>query len=393
MQNVALVDGPVEIVGALDLERTPTGLMPRRLPAWTRPQIPDLFMDAIVGMPSGVRLRFDTDATEIEVDVMLTLIRQLPAELRPARFDLVVDGTTVESASTLEGNLITIAGTNVADISFKAGDPTTIRFGGLEERRKTVEIWLPHASTVELRGLRVEEGATVAPAPSGGRRWIHYGSSISHCFEAESPTGIWPAVTAREAGVDLLSLGLAGNCMLDQFVARTIRDLPADVISLKVGINVVNGDTLRERTFGPALHGFLDTVREGHPQTPILVVSPIFCPSAEHKPGPTIAGADGRFVTVDGLEEIRLTSLTLERMRPLIASIVEARRGLGDENLHYLDGLQLFGEDDAADLPDDLHPNAAGYQRMGTRFATLAFGSDRPLAKQPGPTSLGARPR
>ena len=29
----------------------------------------------------------------------------------------------------------------------------------------------------------------------------------------------------------------------------------------------------------------------------------------------------------------------------------------------------LFGADDAADLPDDLHPNPAGYVRMGERFA------------------------
>ena len=74
--------------------------------------------------------------------------------------------------------------------------------------------------------------------------------------------------------------------MLDQFVARTIRDLPADLISVKAGINVVNGDTMRERTFGPALHGFLDTVRDGHPTTPIALVTPIVCPIVEDHPGP-----------------------------------------------------------------------------------------------------------
>jgi hypothetical protein len=180
--------------------------------------------------------------------------------------------------------------------------------------------------------------------------------------------------------MELLILGLAGHCMLDPFVARTIRDLSVDRISLKVGINLVNGDTMRDRTFVPALHGFLDTIRDGHPDTPILVVSPIYCPSAETAPGPTVPGPDGRFVTVGGLEELRLTCLTLTKIRTAIADIVAARRSAGDAHLHHLDGLALFGPDDADDLPDDLHPNPAGYVRMGERFAAHAFAPGGPLA-------------
>ena len=37
--------------------------------------------------------------------------------------------------------------------------------------------------------------------------------------------------------------------------------------------------------------------------------------------------------------------------------------------ISYQDTLDLFGAEDAADLPDDLHPNPAGYIRMGERFA------------------------
>jgi len=52
---------------------------------------------------------------------------------------------------------------------------------------------------------------------------------------------------------------------------------PADFISLKLGINVVNGDSMRERSFIPAVHNFLDTIREKKPNTPILIISPIIC--------------------------------------------------------------------------------------------------------------------
>ena len=60
--------------------------------------------------------------------------------------------------------------------------------------------------------------------------------------------------------------------------------------------------------------------------------------------------------------------------------MVAARRAAGDEHLHLLDGRELFGEDDLDDLPDGLHPNAAGYLRMGERFHTLAFGDGAPFA-------------
>ena len=48
------------------------------------------------------------------------------------------------------------------------------------------------------------------------------------------------------------NLGFSGSAMLDPFTARTIRDQPADLISLKLGINLVNGDAMRMRTdWGP----------------------------------------------------------------------------------------------------------------------------------------------
>ena len=69
-----------------------------------------------------------------------------------------------------------------------------------------------------------------------------------------------------------------------------MRDTPADLISVKIGINLVNTDLMRLRAFGPAVHGFLDTIREGHPSTPLLVVSPHPVPDPRGHPRPRRPG-------------------------------------------------------------------------------------------------------
>src|SRR5690606_19609543 len=135
--------------------------------------------------------------------------------------------------------------------------------------------------------LRADAPVTPSAGEQGAARWVHHGSSISHGGNADSPTGTWVAVAARQAGLDLMNLGFSGNAVLDPYVARTIRDQPADLISLKLGINVVNHDSMRRRAFAPAVEGFLDTIRDGHPTTPLVLISPILCPMVEDRPGPT----------------------------------------------------------------------------------------------------------
>jgi hypothetical protein len=362
-----LLENTVEAYGAMDFDLRGNGISTRRLPSWTRLQTPPL-MDVMVRMPSGVRLRFATSSSRLGVEFLGTNMVTPPAQRRPIVFNLEAGGQLQRAGSEL-GNTIVLNRQDPTDFRLERGEADTIWFD-LPGDNSDCELWLPHNAFVELRALHIDSSAAVSPpGPEDRAKWIHYGSSISHCMEAEEPALIWPAVAARQAGLALQNLGFGGQCHLDQFVARTIRDADADLISLKTGINVINMDSMRERVFVPALHGFLDTIREGKPDTPIVLISPIYCPSAESAPGPTLPDDNGRFVTLPGHEIIRTGCLSLRRVRELMSELVTQRRAAGDEQLHYLDGLSVFGEADAADLPDDLHPNPAGYIRMGKRIA------------------------
>ncbi|MER6217785.1 GDSL-type esterase/lipase family protein [Streptomyces sp. NPDC001674] len=376
---------PELLRGALDTEHTGRGLLPHRLPARARAQNTDAQLAMAESQPSGVRLAFRTGATVVELDTLPVKRLYTGAPPRPdGVYELLVDGRPAARATAAGGDTLTVDPAT-GSVAHRTGQPVTLRFTGLPGRMKDVELWLPHDETAQLVALRTD--APVSPAPDRGRRvWLHHGSSISQGSGATHPTGTWPALAASLGGVELVNLGLGGGALLDPFTARALRDAPADLISVKLGINLVNTDLMRLRAFTPAVHGFLDTVREGHPDTPLLVVSPLLCPLHEDTPGPTAfdteALAEGklRFRAAGDPAGVAAGQLTLTVIRAELARIVE-QRAAEDPHLHHLDGRELYGEADAAELPlpDALHPDAATHRRIAERFAAAAFGADGPF--------------
>ncbi|KAA9150927.1 lipase [Amycolatopsis acidicola] len=358
--------------GISELEPTDHGFRPHRLPARARAQAPDQRLIMSESQPSGVRLAFRTEATVVELDTLRTQVayRGAPAPLDGV-YDLLVDGELTGQASVPGGNVL-VLDMMTGEASTQPGPVGTVRFDGLPARAKLVEIWLPHNELTELVALRAD--APVAAARSDRPIWLHHGSSISHGTGAASPTATWPALAAARGGVELVNLGLGGSALLDPFTARAMRDTAADLISVKIGINVVNADLMRTRAFGPAVDGFLDTIREGHPDTPLLVVSALYCPIHEATPGPGMPAFEDGKVRFHATGEPGPGKLTLEVIREELARIVH-RRSAEDPQLSYLDGLELYGPKDFEELPlpDALHPDAATHQRVAARFAQRVF--------------------
>lgn len=383
--------------GAVELETTERGLMPHRLNAAARRQVNGPVEPKVFSDPSGVRLRLRTRARQLRLTTWPVKVHIPGRPPGPAPvYDIWCDGRLHAQLEAAGGTLITQDRTTGRQLRREDAAPAEIAVPALPEGEKLVEIWLPYEEWTELIAFDTEEPVEPAPYPHSTVRWVHHGSSISHGAVAVGASHAWPAVAAREitaqypAGqssttqhstgqrpIDLMNLGFAGNAKLDPFTARTISRRPADVISLKLGINVVNGDSHSLRSFTPAVHGFLDTIRDRHAETPVLVVSPLWCGIHEHTPGPVecfdVEGTDGIrsvFRAAGSPDDVDRGRLTLQLVRAELERIV-ALRAADDPNLHFLSGLRLYGEQDSADypLPDDLHPDTDAHRLIGRRFA------------------------
>ena len=368
---IPLLESQVEVVGPYDHQINDDGWVAfSRLPLWTWQQFGVSGLHRWTRFPSGVRLRFRSAATTLalEVHVMPRTIARVIEEPATARFDLVVDGVEAATVPATKGGQIRLEmdGPLVTSEQFIRGEGEEITFTNLNSGMKEIEIWLPAGALVEVRNISADD-ALLAPTPSTKKKWVHYGSSISQCAETERPLDIWSVHASRLLGLDIRNLGLAGEAHLDGFVARTIAATPADFISLKLGINVVNGDSMRERSFIPAVHNFLDIIREKKPTTPILLISPILCPFHEVTPGPTLIG-DAGLTSMERPQALAAGALNLPKIRAILETIVNER---GDTNLYFMSGLELFNEGDLGMMPDLLHPNSAGYRLMGERFVAL----------------------
>ena len=323
-QTVPLLGGPLTIEGAVSIEETPAGVHPWRLPLPQR----DLFEPSLrnkASMPAGVRLTTISDTGAVTLEIVPPGVEPDP----PWIFDLLVDGEFHQRVAP-------------------PPDADTIAFADIPEGEHLLELYLPSQyAPVVLRALHVDAGASLQAWTDSRKRLVVYGSSITHCRHAAGPSETWPALVARRFGLHLTSLGYGGDCHLDPVVARMMRDLPADYIGLKLGINM-SGGTVSDRTFRAFVIGFVQTLRDGHPDTPIAVVSPICHPPRESTPN--------------------VVEMTLQLMRQRLAEACQVLTDLGDTNLHYVDGLQLMGPDDVHLYADGIHPSAEGYRFLADAY-------------------------
>lgn len=319
--------------GHISLEQTGEYTRPWRIPFAQKALFhPDLAVRA--STQAGIRLAAVSDTRSLAG-------RILPVE-NNQKLDLYVDGMLLGTADLAASE--------------------TFAFDDLPAGEKLIELWLPQRGDFALKQLEIDNGASFKPYRDNRLRWVTYGSSITHCGEAASPSMTWPGVVARARNLNHVNLGFGGQDHLDILMACLIRDMPADFISFGAGINICGSSSMNARTFGSSVIGFARIIREKHPHTPMAVMSPIYCKG------------------YDDSRKTNLVEMTLPAYRQAVHDAVEALKSCGDENVFYVDGLELLSHDMTLFTADEVHPTADGYKKMGENFLRVAaprlFGND-----------------
>ncbi|MFJ2740969.1 GDSL-type esterase/lipase family protein [Streptomyces sp. NPDC087440] len=202
----------------------------------------------------------------------------------------------------------------------------------------------PETQSPRLLGIRAL-GGRIAPAPPRPR-WVVHGDSITEGWWSTRPAHAWPAAAGRLLGLEPVNLGHAGAGRAELAVAQQIAALPADVLTLAFGTNCWGRAPFDVPLLRATMRSFLALVRRGHPDTPLLVVSPVLRPAAED--APNTAGA------------------TLGALRTALEDVVREEAAAGDGRLALLPGLGLLGPDR---LADGLHPDDAGHALIAAAVA------------------------
>lgn len=274
---------------------------------------------------AGVRLSFKSDAKAITLKVHCE---------GDGYFDLLSDNQMLQRVKVEEGS-------------------DSIHFNCNLSKESLTEIWLPQKAICKLQSLEVHDATFFEIPEQKQKKWITYGSSISQCGEAFGPSDTWPAIVAKQNDLHLTCLGYGGQCHIDGMMGKVITSLEADVITLKLGINVYGNGSLNKRSYYPAVVNLIHTIRSKFCTTPIGIITPIISPPRE--------------------KELNAVGMSLEDYRIENRRVVETFKQYGDQSIFLYEGHDIFGEDYVDYLPDELHPNGLGYQLLGENFSKVVM--------------------
>ena len=296
-------------------------------------------VDVLAGHTAGVMARFRTDASEIRVH----------AEFEECvRMDHM-PCTGIMGFDLYEGSHAAkfYRKTTRFDSSCKA---YTVTIFGPDAEKKLREFTLhfplyAHPVAVEI-GLSA--GARVlSPSPwKDPRPVVVYGTSIQQGGCASRPGMCHTNIMSRMLDRPFINLGFSGSGKGEPAMAEIMSEI-ADPAMFVLDYDANAGVEGLRKT----LSGFIDILRSKHPETPILLVS--------HLPYATEFAVPQEFTKW----RFDLTSIHMEELRK--------RREAGDKNIHFLDGMTLYGPEPSECTVDGGHATDLGFFNVAHRMAPV----------------------
>lgn len=297
----------------------------QRLPAEMAAKLPSDTVGA-GRVPAGLRLAIVGSAREVRLRFEQGDLTAVPAPTSGSELAVWSGGEMVGRAAMAE----------VVDIDLpeRAGDAL-------------IEIYLPEDRVWRLCDIQ-PVGGDLSDAPRGPR-WVVYGDSITQGWSVSAPGLGWPSRVARELELDLVNLGFAGSARGELPAALAVAGSQADVLTVAWGTNAWSSVPTDAAQIAQTMRLFLVALRQGLPDVPVLVVSPIVRPDAEETPN--------RFgATLVDLRE------ALER------EVLRFAAERGDARLTLLSGRDLVPVEQ---LVDGVHPGDLGHESLADCVAAV----------------------
>jgi len=181
-------------------------------------------------------------------------------------------------------------------------------------------------------GLRKGSCFEAATAYSIKEKIVYYGSSITQGGCASRPGLAYPAIISNEIGCDYINLGFSGSARGEEIMVEYIAGLKPDIFVLDYDHNAPTEEHLKNTH-----EKFFKIFRNKCPDTPVVMIS---APNVKF-------------------------CLDWKARREIIEATYNNAVANGDQNVYFIDGETLWGEElwDCCTM-DKIHPNDLGHFEM-----------------------------
>ncbi len=296
-------------------------------------------VEFLSGNTAGGRLRFKTDSPYVAIR----------AEVYSCKPTSNLGVTSMTAFSVYVNNQFHgFKGPDNDEVQAAKGE--TFSFEEMFHRRDkglgNIDVYFPSYNSVKALYIGIKEGASLYPADEYPNKIpvVFYGSSITQGGCASHSGNDYVSMLSRWLGFEYINLGFSGNAKGEQKMAEYIASLDMRAFVYDYDHNAPNIEHL-QATHAP----MYAIIREKHPYLPIIIVSkPDFAYNRE---------------------------ANAKRREIIYNTYIKAKeRG---ENVAFVDGETMFGDEWELCTVDCCHPNDFGFYKMAKAIAPILAGKIR----------------